>query len=301
MSILNLIKSSVAFNQEAHTYHLGDKELKGVTGMLSAMLFKDKYNGVSEEVLKKAAAYGSGVHEAVELYHTLGIEDGSDELANYKYLVEKLHLNFEASEYLVSDNENIASSIDLVFTNYEGNILLADIKTTYGGLDKEYLSWQLSVYAYLFERQNPGMKVAGLMGVWLRHKDSEFSPIHRRPDEEVERLIYEYANGLECSLTKEQTLPAEVTTLADAIADMETKIKGMTAQRDELKEKILGLMRENNCDKVELDGRVLITRVAATTREALDGKALKADLPDVYAKYLKTSEVKESLKITVRK
>lgn len=299
MSTLNLIKSGVAFNQEAHTYHLGDKELKGVTGMLSAMLFKDKYNGVSEEVLKKAAAYGSGVHEAVELYHTLGIEDGSDELAKYKELVGGL--TFEASEYLISDNENIASSIDLVFTDKDGHIMLADIKTTYGGLDRNYLSWQLSVYAYLFERQNPGLRVDSLIGIWLRKGEGYTSFIDRRPVEEVERLIYEYANDLECSLTKEQTLPAEVTTLADAIADMETKIKSMTAQRDELKEKILGLMRENNCDKVELDGRVLITRVPATTRETLDPKALKADLPDVYAKYVKTSEIKESLKITVRK
>ena len=301
MSTLNLIKSGVAFNQEAHTYHLGDKELKGVTGMLSAMLFQDKYAGIDEAVLAKAAAYGSGVHEAVELWHTLGIDDNSPELAKYKELINAETTTFEASEYLVSDNENIASSIDLVFSDKDGHIMLADIKTTYGGLDKEYLSWQLSVYAYLFEHQNPGLHVDVLIGIWLRKGEGYTSFITRRPDEEVERLIYEYANGLPCSLSKAQTLPAEVTTLADAIADMELQIKTMTAQRDELKEKILGLMRENNCDKVELDGRVLIIRVAATTREALDGKALKESHPDIYAQFLKTSPVKESLKITVRK
>ena len=301
MARLNLIKSGVAFNQGAHTYHLGDKELKGVTGMLSAMLFKDKYAGISEDVLAKAAAYGSGVHEAVELWHTLGIDDNSPELAKYKELINAETTTFEASEYLVSDNENIASSIDLVFSDKDGHIMLADIKTTYGGLDKEYLSWQLSVYAYLFEHQNPGLHVDVLIGIWLRKGEGYTSFITRRPDEEVERLIYEYANGLPCSLSKAQTLPAEVTTLADAIADMELQIKTMTAQRDELKEKILGLMRENNCDKVELDGRVLITRVAATTREALDGKALKESHPDIYAQFLKTSPVKESLKITIRK
>ena len=301
MARLNLIKSGVAFNQEAHTYHLGDKELKGVTGMLSAMLFKDKYAGISEDVLAKAAAYGSGVHEAVELWHTLGIEDGSDELGVYKTLIAKAGLNFEASEYLVSDNETIASSIDLVFTDKNGEIVLADIKTTYGGLDKEYLSWQLSTYAYLFEKQNLGLTVDSLLGVWLRHDQGKVEPIQRRSPAEIEQLIYEYANNLPCTLNKAADVPAEVTTLADAIADMELQIKTMTAQRDELKEKILGLMRENNCDKVELDGRVLITRVAATTREALDSKALKESHPDIYAQFLKTSPVKESLKITVRK
>ena len=300
MARLNLIKSGVVFNQEAHTYHLGDKELKGVTGMLSAMLFKDKYAGISEDVLAKAAAYGSGVHEAVELWHTLGIEDGSDELGVYKALVEMNGLTFEASEYLVSDNETIASSIDLVFSDKDGHIILADIKTTYGGLDKEYLSWQLSVYAYLFEHQNPGLHVDVLIGIWLRKGEGYTSFITRRPNSDIETLIYEYANNIPCTLNKAADLPAEVTTLADAIADMELQIKTMTAQRDELKEKILGLMRENNCDKVELDGRVLITRVAATTRESLDSKALKADQPELYAKYVKSSPVKESLKITVR-
>ena len=297
MKKLKLTKSEVVFNQEAHTYHLDDKELKGVTGMLSAMLFKDKYAGIDEAVLAKAAAYGSGVHEAVELWHTLGIDDGSPELATYKKIEG---YNFEASEYLVSDNETIASSIDLVFTNKDGEIILADIKTTYGGLDKEYLSWQLSTYAYLFEKQNPGLVVSELLGIWLRHSEGKVEAIQRRSPAEIEQLIFEYANCLPCSLSKEQTLPAEVTTLADAIADMELQIKTMTAQRDELKEKILGLMRDNNCDKVELDGRVLITRVAATTRESLDSKSLKADNPELYAKYLKTSPVKESLKITVR-
>ena len=301
MKKLQLNKSSVVFDQEAHTYHLGDKELKGVTGMLSAMLFKDKYAGISEDVLAKAAAYGSGVHEAVELWHTLGIEDGSEELENYKQLTSGPEgLLFEASEYLVSDNETIASSIDLVFTDSRGTIVLADIKTTYGGLDKEYLSWQLSTYAYLFEKQNPGLKVGYLLGIWLRHNESKIEPIIRRPNSDIETLIYEYANNLPCSLSKEQTLPAEVTTLADAIADMETQIKTITAQRDELKEKMLEVMRENNCDKVDIDGKVLITRVAATTRESLDSKALKADWPELYAKYVKSSPVKESLKITVR-
>ena len=300
MKTLQLNKSSVVFDQEAHTYHLDGVELSGVTGMLKQMLFADKYAGISDEVLAKAAQYGTSVHEGVELYETLGADDGSREVQNYRKLKELAGLNFEESEYLVSDNETIASSIDLVFTDHDGGIWLADIKTTYGGLDKEYLSWQLSVYAYLFEMANPDYKVKGLLGVWLRHDDCKMDYINRHPDAVVERLIQEYAQGLECSLSKSGELPAEVHGLADAIANMERQIKTITAQRDELKEKMLEVMRENNCDKVDIDGKVLITRVAATTRESLDSKALKADQPELYAKYVKSSPVKESLKITVR-
>jgi len=300
MKTLQLTKSPVVFDQEAHTYHLDGVELSGVTGMLKQMLFADKYAGMSEEVLAKAAAYGTSVHEGVELFETIGADDGSQEVKNYRELKEAAGMNFEESEYLVSDEQNIASSIDLVFTSAKYGIVLADIKTTYGGLDKEYLSWQLSVYAYLFERQNPGLKVGALAGIWLRHRDCAMVEINRRPDEDVEKLIREFAEGAECTVSKSAGVPAPILSLADSIAEMEKKIKTLTAQRDELKEKILGLMTENNCDKIEIDGKVLITRVAATTRETFDNKSLKADNPELYAKYVKNSPVKESLKITIR-
>ena len=300
MKRLNLIKSPVVFNQELHTYHLDGVELSGVTGMLKKTLFADKYAGISEEILNKAAAYGTSVHEGVELFETMGINDGSQEVKNYNTIKTYAGFNFEASEYLVSDEQNIASCIDLVYTTEEGEIILADIKTTYGGLDKNYLSWQLSVYAYLFERQNPGLKVGRLVGIWLRKHEQKMEYITRRPDEDVEKLIREFAEGSECTVSKSAGVPAPILSLADSIADMERTIKTWTAKRDELKEKILQLMKDNNCDKVELDGRVLITRVAPTTREAFDSKAFKEAEPELYKQYAKTSEVKESLKITVR-
>lgn len=301
----------MVFNQELHTYHLDGVELSGVTGMLHKTLFADKYAGISEETLKKAAAYGTSVHEAIELYETCGIDDGSVELQNYKKLKETLGLNFEASEYLISDEENIASSIDGVYTSTspfvltqcgekEVAIVLEDTKTTYNGIDRDYLSWLLSIYAHYFEKQNPGLHVGSLVCFWLRKEDYSYTFLFRHSDAEVEQLVSEFAAGVPCTVTKCEPLPMKIASLADAVADMERTIKTWTAKRDELKEKILQLMKDNNCDKVELDGRVLITRVAPTTREAFDGKAFKEAQPELYKQYVKTSEVKESLKITVR-
>ena len=58
-----------------------------------------------------------------------------------------------ANEYTVSDEEYFASNIDCVWEK-EGEISLADIKTTYR-IDKESLSWQLSIYAYLLRGRIP--------------------------------------------------------------------------------------------------------------------------------------------------
>ena len=41
--MIELVKSGVVFNEENHTYFLGDKQLSGITGMIKRQLFPDKY------------------------------------------------------------------------------------------------------------------------------------------------------------------------------------------------------------------------------------------------------------------
>lgn len=43
-----------------------------------------------------------------------------------------------------------------------------------------------------------------------------------------------------------------------------------------------------------------VTYVAPTTKTTIDSKALKKDKPDIYEKYAKTSNVKASVRITVK-
>ena len=57
--MIELVKSSVVFNEENHTYMLGEKQLQGITGMISRQLFPDKYKDVPDFVLKRAAEKGA--------------------------------------------------------------------------------------------------------------------------------------------------------------------------------------------------------------------------------------------------
>lgn len=294
-----LVKSKVVFNPENHTYIYEGKQLSGVTSLLSATLFKDKYSGIDEDVLKKAAAYGTSVHETIELFETMGFDDVGHELANYKKICKEHGIRAVESEYLVSDNSRIASSIDLVMENVAREVVLVDIKTTSGGIDRDYLSWQLSIYAYLFELQT-GILVEELACVWLRHEESEYMTIPRRSNGDVMQLLDEYFSGCEVTVEK-QNLPMEVKNIANAISEVEKHLKDLTAQRDILKDKILWLMKTNQCEKVEIDGKVLITYVAPTTKESLDTKKLKDEHPELYEKYVRQSEAKESLRITIKK
>ena len=54
--MIELVKSSVVFSEENHTYFLGEKQLKGITGMISRQLFPNKYKDIPEYILKRATA-----------------------------------------------------------------------------------------------------------------------------------------------------------------------------------------------------------------------------------------------------
>ena len=58
-------------------------------------------------------------------------------------------------------------------------------------------------------------------------------------------------------------------------------------------------MEKYGVKKFETD-EVTFTYVAPTTRNTIDSKALKAEQPDIAALYTKTSNVKASVKITVK-
>ena len=138
---MELAKSKVLFNQEQHTYTLDGKLLQGITGMIGRQLFPDEYSDVPKEVLESAAKRGSFIHETIELVDDLGISNEMQEVKGYIELKELYGLQYEVSEYLVSDNEHFASCIDKVYRESDTEFSLGDIKTTYK-LDRDYIRWQ---------------------------------------------------------------------------------------------------------------------------------------------------------------
>lgn len=117
---------------------LGEKQLQGITGMISRQLFPDKYKDVPDFVLKRAAEKGSLIHAQCQFADVTGLPPESIEAENYIRMRVNAGYKALANEYTVSDNEYFASNIDCVWEK-AGRISLVDIKTTLH-LDKEYLS-----------------------------------------------------------------------------------------------------------------------------------------------------------------
>ncbi len=85
----------------------------------------------------------------------------------------------------------------------------------------------------------------------------------------------------------------------DTITTIENEIKKLKEMQDNYKEQLLKVMEENDILKIEIP-ELTITRKAPTTRETLDSKALKADMPEIYDEYVKISDVKGSITIKVK-
>lgn len=300
---MQLTKSQIIFDQQAHTYTTPDGVcLQGITGMIERQLFPDKYSGVPEFVMKRAAERGSFVHEVCELVDDLGIEHESEEARNYQKLKESYGLRYEASEYLVSDNEHFASCIDKVYRENDNDFSLGDIKTTYK-LDKEYVRWQLSVYAYLFERQNPGCKVVRLFAIWLRGDKAELVEVERIPDKIILELLSAEIDGRK--FVNPYAVPVVKTDLPLKYREMEQSIIEISEQEKYWKEqkKILmdGIMKEMvKAGAYSWKGEsISFTRKKDSTRKVFDRESFDRDYPGVYDKYLTDTPVSGSITLKV--
>lgn len=190
---------NVEYYDDTHTYIVDGNVVPSVTGILH-YLYPNKYANVNPEVLSAKANYGTSIHEAIQYfndhenefdYYKLIEEKGlqvATNVSRYKALKERYGFRITKQEQLVC-NDKVAGRFDeLGFTRLNKRALM-DIKTT-AILDKEYLSWQLSIYNYLNIEED---KAEELYAIWMpKRGDPQFVQIDFKSDRKVENLINLY-------------------------------------------------------------------------------------------------------------
>ena len=191
--MLNNWEQDVRFDEETHTYYYKENVVASVSQILSATIFKNKYGNVPEHILQKAAEFGSNVHKAIETMFPYTLTD--EEYSVYlKYVDIKERYNLEVleqEEMIFHPELNYMGRFDMTGL-INGCKSLIDIKTTYS-LDKEYLSWQLSMY-YWGKKDD---SIKKLYVIWLpKRKGPEVVEIPLKSHEEIEWLISLYKESL---------------------------------------------------------------------------------------------------------
>lgn len=293
----------VFFDPVSHTYLLGDKMLIGVTSLMAKHGLSPDYSGIPKATLMKAAEEGTAVHREIQDYDNGLSVLRTPLIEEYIKLCQENGLNFVHSEYLISDDELVASSIDCVYEGKKG-VVLVDIKTTTKPHIRP-LQFQLGIYKVLFERQT-GIKVAECYCLHIDRKERTIKglvPIEPVSEAEVDALLIAEKEGriyidqheepsAELVLTDEE-LTAYVTQQAE-IARLKEQIKGIEETLKGLDKRVLDYMTENGLTELQGGGGTFKVK-AAYERASVDVERMKRTNPGLYEMYKKTTMVSASL------
>ena len=192
--------------------------------------------------------------------------------------------------------ENYATNIDGVYDVEENVVDIADYKTT-AKFDKESVSWQLSICAYFLEKDNPKVKVRKLYGIWLRGDIARLIEVQRKPVELVKELLHADINDMPFTWASE--IPDYVSIEEESIIALSQRKAEIDEELEKIKADLMQRMAADGKKSIDT-GKVLITLKAASVQKRFDSKQLMADNEDLYNKYLKETNVRESLTFKVR-
>ena len=291
----------VSYEDITHSYLLDNEiYLMGVTSLMKKHSLAPNYEGIPAEVLQKAAERGSKVHKDIEDYCNGKAVAMTKELKAFIGCGVKAIAN----EYLISDNEIVASSIDIVADAGNGTVNLIDIKTT-SVLHLEPLSWQLSIYAYLFNLQNPNVEIGGLYGLHIKSGKASLVEVPRKDASEVIDLLRCEKEDLPFFPKKIElpTATKDMLTTLEEVTSQITLIKTSLKEAEELKksieQKVIAEMESKALKTLE-NGPIKVIYVAPYTKANIDTKRLQEAMPEVYDRYKKITNIGASIKITIK-
>lgn len=299
----------VFFDPVSHTYLMGDKVLVGVTSLMKKHGLSPDYSGIPEATLMKAAAEGTAIHREIEDYDNGLSVLRTPLIEEYAKVCQENGLIFARNEYLVSDNELVASSIDGVY-GPENAISLVDYKTTQK-VHTRSLQFQLGIYKVLFERQT-GLKVANCYCLHIDKKERTIKgivPIEPVSEAEVDALLLAEREGriyidlyeepsaevvlTDAELTAYVTQQAEIARLKEQIKAIEETLKGLDAR-------VLEYMTANNLEQMEGGGGVFKVK-KAYTRTTIDAERFRKMQPGLFEQYSKTTTIQPSISFKINK
>lgn len=189
---------TLEFIDETHTYLVDGVIVPSVSKILRYK-FPNKYDGVDERVLERAAIRGTAVHEAIEKLCKTGEIEDLKEVKNFIFLQNQYNFEVLGNEVpliiFLNDIPVAAGRLDLNLKINEDEGL-ADIKRT-SVLDKEHLAYQLNLYRIGFQ-QCYDTEIKFLKGIHLRDDIRKFINIPINEEMAI-NLLNDYLESERCN------------------------------------------------------------------------------------------------------
>ena len=289
----------IKFDENLHKYTVDGKEVISVTQLLQKHKITPSYDAVDKELLRVASERGTLIHEEVEKWIKEGDNGFTEESEKIcDYLFERADEKSKIiSEQMVA-NDVVAGRFDVIYTHAK-KLVLTDIKT---GNTKHLFgwSWQLSLYKYLYEKMY-GKEIDSLQILWAKNGGMTVIPCEYVGDEKIEKLLNAEREGrlisdVDLGVSEEEL--EDLTELMQEITAKEKELKLLKDMVDSVKTVLYGTMEKEGVKTVDR-GNLKITYVAPSCRTSVDSKKLEKEEPEIYKKYVKTTTVAGSIKITL--
>ena len=289
----------IKFDDNLHKYTVDGKEVISVTQLLQKHKITPSYDAVDKELLRVASERGTLIHEEVEKWIKEGDNGFTEESEKIcDYLFERADEKSKIiSEQMVA-NDVVAGRFDVLYTHAK-KLVLTDIKT---GNTKHLFgwSWQLSLYKYLYEKMY-GKEIDSLQILWAKNGGMTVIHCDYVGDEKIENLLNAEREGrlisdVDLGVSEEEL--EDLTELMEEIKAKEDELKLLKDMVDSVKTVLYGTMEKEGIKTVDR-GNLKITYVAPSSRTSVDSKKLEKEEPEIYKKYIKTTTVAGSIKITL--
>ena len=289
----------INFDETLHKYTVDGKEVISVTQLLQKHKITPSYDAVDKELLRVASERGTLIHEEVEKWiesGECGFTEESETICDY--LFARADENSEIMSEQMVANDIVAGRFDVLYTHAK-KLVLTDIKT---GNTKHLFgwSWQLSLYKYLYEKMS-GNKIDSLQILWARNGGMTVIHCDYVGDEKIENLLNAEREGrlisdVDLGVSEEELVDLEE--IMEKINIKEKELKLLKDMVDSVKTVLYGTMEKEGIKTVDR-GNLKITYVTPSSRTSVDSKKLEKEEPETYKKYVKTTTVAGSIKITL--
>lgn len=294
----------INFDKEKHQYSNGNKNLISVTQLMQKIGLSPDYAFVDLDLLEKKAERGTLIHSEIEDYIKNGEVGFTIELTNFRKYIFLNQIEVIKSEQIVF-NDVVAGTLDL-YLKKDNTFIIADIKTT-ASLNKEAVSWQLSLYLYLLVNQTKGTQkdYESHLGQAF-HFDGDGNlrvvDIALKPYEEIEKIMDCVRNGTTYQLPTIVIPEEQVAIIQQATTIIENAKKEQKEAEERLnsvKEALIKAMEDHGVKSYENE-YFKISYVAPIEKTIIDSARLKKEQPDIAEQYSKSSTQKASVRITLK-
>lgn len=294
----------IKFDAENHLYF--DEQgyiVPSVTEILG-VVYGTGLENAPKHFVERAAEKGHAIHAEIEKYIKTGEKGQTPEFQAWlKVFANTVPVYVCDSEKIIFANTPsgaFAGTVDLL-----GNGFLYDWKTCKTATRQQIAKWQkqLSFYCYALRQMrnvvNEPLKVVHLTDI------CDVINVPYLGDKFVEETMAKYKD-IVAGKAVQQVKPAPVQEL-QTVSQRDLQILEDTLFQIETLEKVVADIRGKIKDEMErrgiLDvqiGKVKVTYIPGTIRQTFDSKSFQKDDPYMYQMYLRDSQVKPSVRITVK-